>query len=63
MFYYFADAFSKYAWVAPLNYKKGITTTNAFKIILNKSRPSPKQIWADKGSDVYNRSMKLMESN
>ena len=26
---YVIDIFSKYAWVAPLEYKKGITITNA----------------------------------
>ena len=28
------DIFSKYAWVAPLKDKKGITITNAFQKIL-----------------------------
>ena len=31
------DIFSKYAWVAPLNYKKGVTITNAFQKTLNYS--------------------------
>ena len=28
------DIYSKYAWVIPLKYKKGITITNAFQKIL-----------------------------
>ena len=29
---------SKYAWVVPLKDKKGITITNAFQKVLDKSR-------------------------
>ena len=35
------DIYSKYAWVIPLKDKKGITSN----------------IWVDKGSEFYNRSM------
>ena len=38
--------------------KKSITITNAFQKILNKSGRKPKQIWVDKGSEFYNRSIK-----
>ena len=38
--------------------KKGITITNAFHNILKESNRKPNQIWADKGSEFYNRSMK-----
>ena len=31
------DIFSKYAWVAPLKDRKGITITNAFQKILDQS--------------------------
>ena len=31
------DIFSKYAWVAPLKDKKGVTIVNAFQNILNNS--------------------------
>ena len=48
------DIFSKYAWVVPLKDKKGITITNAFQKILNKSNRKPNKIWADKGSEFYN---------
>ena len=48
------DIFSKYAWVVSLKDKKGITITNAFQKILNKSNRKPNKIWADKGSEFYN---------
>ena len=44
------DVFSKYAWVIPLKYKKGITITNAFPKILDESNPKPNKIWVDRGS-------------
>ena len=31
------DIYTKYAWVLPLKDKKGITITNAFQTILDKS--------------------------
>ena len=52
------DIFSKYAWVIPLNNKKGITIANAFQKILDESGHKPNKIWIDKGSGFYNRSMK-----
>ena len=39
------DICSKYVWVIPLKDKKGITITNAFKKILNGSKPKPNKIW------------------
>ena len=38
--------------------KKGITITNAFQEILDKSNRKPNEMWADKGSEFYNKSMK-----
>ena len=32
------DIFSKYAWVIPLNHKKGVTIVNTFRRILNDSK-------------------------
>ena len=52
------DIFSKYAWVIPLEVKKGCTITNAFQKILGKSTGKPNIIWVDKGSKFYNRPMK-----
>ena len=34
------DLFSKYAWVAPLKEKRGITIVNAFQKIISKGRKS-----------------------
>ena len=44
------DIFRKYAWVVPLKDKKGVTITNAFQKILDKSGRKPNKIWVDKGS-------------
>ena len=52
------DIYSKYAWVIPLKDKKGITLTNAFQKILDKSNCKPNKIWVDQSSEFYNRSMK-----
>ena len=38
------DIISKYAWVIPLKDKKGITITNAFPKILDKSNRKPNKI-------------------
>ena len=52
------DIYSKYAWVVPLEDKKGVSIANAFQSILNKSNRKPNKIWVDKGGEFYNRSMK-----
>ena len=52
------DIYSKYAWVVPLRDKKGVSTVNVFQSILKKSNRKPHKIWVDKGSELYNRSMK-----
>ena len=44
------DIFSNKAWIVPLNYKKGITITDALQKILDESNRKPKKIWVDKGS-------------
>ena len=56
------DIFSKYAWVIPLKYKKGISIVKAFQIILKQSNRKPNKIWVDKGSEFYNASFKKMVS-
>ena len=43
------DIYSKYQWVVPLKYKNGITISNAFQKILDKSSWKPNKIWLDKG--------------
>ena len=36
--------FSKYAWVVPLKYKKGITIVSAFQSTLDSSKRKPNKI-------------------
>ena len=50
------NIYSKYAWVALLKDKKGVTITNA---ILDESNPKPNKIWVDKESGFNNRSIEL----
>ena len=38
------DIFSKYAWVVPLNDKKGISIVNSFQKILKESKRKPNKI-------------------
>ena len=38
--------------------KKGVTITDAFEKILNKSNRKPNKIWEDNGSEFYNRLFK-----
>ena len=52
------DIFSKYAWVIFLKDKKGLTITNDFQTILDKSNCQTSKVFIDKGSKFYNRSMK-----
>ena len=60
------DIFSKYAWVDPLRDKKGITFTSAFQKVLKESNKrqsqsegrKPNKIWASKGREFYNSSVK-----
>ena len=52
------DIYSKYAWVVPLKDKKGVSIVNAFHSILNRSNRKRNKIWVDKGSEIYNRSIK-----
>ena len=52
------DIYNKYAQVIPLKDEKGVTITNAFQEILGKQKRKPNKIWVDKGSEIYNRSMK-----
>ena len=58
------DIYGKYAWVIPLKDKKRITITNAFQKLFKESNRKPNKIWVDKGSEFYNRSVKLwLEKN
>ena len=51
------DIYSKYAWVFPFK-DKGITIANAFQKILVESNHKPNKMWAAKGGEFYNRTMK-----
>ena len=53
------DIYSKYAWVFPLENKKGVNIVNAFQRILDGSNKKPNKIWVDKGSEFYNSSFKI----
>ena len=52
------DLFSKYAFVAPLEDKKGTTIVNAFRSILDNSKRKPNKIWVDQSSKFYNTHFK-----
>ena len=54
------DIVSKYAWVVPLNDKKGVSIVNAFQKISKNSDRKPNKIWVDKGSEFYNSSFKKL---
>ena len=55
---YAIDLFSKYAFVVPLKYKKGVTIVNAFQSVLNNLKRKPNKIWVDQGSEFYNTHFK-----
>ena len=52
------DIYIKYACDILLKDKKGISVTNALLTILDESNRKPNKIWVDKGSQLYNRSMR-----
>ena len=54
----FIDTFSKYAWVVPLKDKKGVSISDGFQKVLDKSGRKPSKIWVDKGTEFYNSSFK-----
>ena len=56
------DAFSKYAWVAPLKDKIGVTIVNAFQKILIDSKGKPNKIWVTK-EENFVRDQSWLEKN
>ena len=52
------DIYIKYARDILKKKKKGISVTNALLTILDESNRKPNKIWVDKGSQLYNRSMR-----
>ena len=57
------DISSKYAWVVPLKIKKGIRIIDAFHKIFNGSGRKLNKTWFDKGSELYNKSLKLWQQS
>ena len=57
------DINSKYAWVVPLKYKRGIAITNAFLKILDESNPKPNKIWVDKCSEFEKNDIEMYSSH
>ena len=55
------DLFSKYAWIAPLKDKKGITTVNAFPNIFDSSKREPNKIWVDQGSEFLKKNVNFQK--
>ena len=49
--------FTKCAWVKPLKDKKSKTVLNTFIETLNESNWKPDKLWADQGSEFYNKLM------
>jgi hypothetical protein len=56
------DVFSKYGWIVPMKNKKGLTTAEAFKLILKEGR-QPEKLWVDKGTEFYNPHVKSLFKN
>ena len=52
------DLFSKHAWVAQIQDKKGVTIVNALQKNLGTSKKNPNKIWVDQGSKFYNSQFK-----
>ena len=46
------DLLSKYAWVVPINDKKGVSIVDAYQKILKELNRKPNKIWVDKGSEL-----------
>ena len=55
------DISSKYAWVIPLEDKKGVTITNAFLKTVGKSNHKPNKICVDKGSNLITILLNFIE--
>ena len=51
------DLYSKYAWVAPLKDKRGITIVNAFQKIISERR-KPNKICVHQGGEFNNQLFK-----
>ena len=47
------DLYGKYAFVIPLENKKGISVTNGFNKIIKQSNRKPNKTWVDQGEEFY----------
>ena len=52
------DFFSKYAWVAPMIDKKGVSIVNAFRKITSEGWRKGNEIWVDQDIEFYNNYFK-----
>ena len=52
------DLYSMYAFVIPLENKKGISVTTGFNKIIKQSNRKPNKIWVDQGGEFYNNAFK-----
>ena len=52
------DLYSKYAFVIPLENKKGISVTNGFNKIIKQFNRKPNKIWVNQGGEFYNNVFK-----
>ena len=52
------DLYSKYAFVIPLENKKGISVTNGFHKIIKQYNRKRNKIWVDQGGEFYNNIFK-----
>ena len=57
------DVFTTYAWVKPLEDKKGKTVPNVFIAIVNESNCKPNKLRVYQGRELYNKSMREWFNN
>ena len=62
-FWYLLLLHGVYTWVIPSKDKKGTKIINTFHKKLNDSNNKWNQLWVNKGSEFYNRSMKWFLKN
>ena len=53
------DAFTKYAWIKPLKYKKAKTVLDGFMETANESKRKTNKLWVDQGRECKNLKSRL----
>ena len=53
------DAFTKYAWIKPLKYKKAKTALDGFMETANESKRKTNKLWVDQGRECKNLKSRL----